>query len=214
MNLNKTININKKFIVLLLLINVIGLSLYYSYALFQVNVIKHNAIILKTASSLDITTTIDNTTSDTFTLNGNETKEVTVKLDTNGITSALAYKMYYELTGTGTFTVTSEEKFTSNKIEGIMQPYDRGNNTKITGKILNLTFKNNSTNALTIKLGAIGGYEAKGADIGNRTTLLIGNNPIQAENVSYSPPNGVTCDDGEGNCNFQIMIEKLAEMLK
>ena len=185
MDLKKEININKKVIIFLILLNVISISTYYSYALFQVNVIKHNAIILKTATSLDITTTIDNTTSDTFTLSGNSNKTVEVKLDTNGITSALAYKMYYEITsGTSSFTVTSTENFTDNKVEGIMQPYDRGNDTKITGKVFSLTFTNKTNNNLTIKLGATGGYEAKGATLNGQLELLINTNlPLSLSEV-------------------------------
>ena len=215
MDFNKTLNINKRFVLIMLLVVGIVLLSSYSYALFQVNFIKSNVVVLKSASNLNITTTIDSTSSDTFTLNANESKQITVHLTTDGITSAMAYKMYYELTGNGKFTVTSTESFTDDKIEGVMQPITKtGYDYKVTGKDIVLTFTNNSTNSLTIKLGAIGGFEKTGADIGNRVTLRIGSNPLFAENISYTPPEGVTCDDGEGHCNFQIMIEKMAEMLK
>ena len=197
MNLNREINLNKKVIVFLILFSVIGISFYYSYALFQVDAIKHNAIILKTATSLDITTTIDDTGLDTFTL-GNEPKTITVKLDTNGITSAMAYKMFYEITsGSGTFTVTSTETFKDNKVEGIMQPYDRGNNTKITGKVFTLTFTNNTSNTLTIKLGAIGGYETKGVLlIGKKSLLLNTNLSVENKILSYIVNNDTKLDTG------------------
>ena len=174
--LKKIVSFNKKFIIILLLLVGIVMFSSYSYALYQINFIKHNVIVLRSASNLNIMTTIDDTESDTFTLPANGNKTIVVHLDTDGITSAMAYKMYYELTGIGYFTVSSTETFTDNKVEGIMQPYERTNNEKITGKNITLTFTNNSSNALTIKLGAIGGYEKTGASLTNQDELLIGEN--------------------------------------
>ena len=157
------------------MLSVIGIALLssYSYALYQVNFIKSNVVVLQTASNLTITTTIDDTNSNSFTLPASGNKTVVVHLDTNGITSAMAYKMYYEVTGSGKFTVTSTETFTDDKVEGIMQPYERTNNEKITGKNITLTFTNNSSTALTIKLGAIGGFEKTGASLTTEEELLV-----------------------------------------
>ena len=169
MNLNREINLNKKFIIILVLVNIVAISLYYSYALFQVNVIKDNVVVIESAQGLPtITTTIDNTNSNSFTLAANDTKNVTINLTANSvnnvaITSAIAYKMFYDVTGNGTFTITSTENFAENIVEG-----------SFTGtKTLSLTFKNNSNNVLTISLGAISGLEKNGANLTNQNALMV-----------------------------------------
>lgn len=217
MDFNKTLNINKRFVLIMLLVVGIVLISSYSYALFQVNFIKSNVVVLKSASNLNITTTIDSTSSDTFTLNANESKQITVHLTTDGITSAMAYKMYYELIGDGAFTVTSTESFTDDKVEGIMQPITKtGYDYKVTGKDIVLTFTNNSTNSLTIKLGAIGGFEKTGASLTNEEEIILGvelpriytsldiknnfvNKTCQNETLTYIE-DGITYISGSKDC--------------
>ena len=92
--LKKLVSFNKKFlIILLILVGVVMLS-SYSYALYQVNFIKHNVVVLRSASNLNIITTIDDTNSDTFTLLANGNKTIVVHLDTDGITKAIVEKLH------------------------------------------------------------------------------------------------------------------------
>ena len=77
MKLNKEININKKFIILLILVNFLIIGLYYSYALFEISIIQDNVVVLKTGN-VNITTTLTNYSNNTFTLASGETKEITV----------------------------------------------------------------------------------------------------------------------------------------
>lgn len=203
MDFNKTLNINKRFVLIMILVVGIVLISSYSYALFQVNFIKSNVVVLKSASNLNITTTIDSTNSDTFTLPANGNKTVTVHLTTDGITSAMAYKMYYELTGDGAFTVTSTETFTDDKIEGVMQPITKtGYDYKVTGKDIVLTFTNNSTNSLTIKLGAIGGFEKTGASLTTEEELLVNTELPVSQGGGNTPSGTPTMAEMCPNCKY------------
>ena len=194
MNLNKEININKKFIVLFLLVNIVALCFYYSYALFQVNVIKNNAIVINTSSSLpSITTTIDDTSLNTFTLSANSSKTVSVKI-TASTTSAMAYKMYYDVEGYGTFRVTSTESFPNNLVEG----------TFTNMKTISLTFTNSSSSDLTIILGTVGGFESTGATLNGQTELILNQDitikeppiRIKSNNTSSTCQNVTYKEDG------------------
>ena len=93
MDLQRTININKKFIVIMILLSLISVMSYYSYALFQVNVVKNGVIIIRTGS-IDLTATVENETNNTFTVTANSSKTVTINL-TSTNSSEIAYKMYY-----------------------------------------------------------------------------------------------------------------------
>lgn len=143
MNLNRTINLNKKFIVLLFLVNIVALCLYYSYALFQVTVIQNNAVVLST-STVNLTLST-NVTNNSFSLSSGET---TVNITLNSTnTSALGYKMYYtSSTGNESLQVTSATEFNNYVVEGTMT----------SSKTFSLTFKNNGGDSV-ITLGAIGG---------------------------------------------------------
>jgi len=70
--LNKEINLNKKFILILILINIIIIGIYYSYALFQISIVKDDIVVLKTGT-IDIVTTIGYDNNE-FTLSGGEEK--------------------------------------------------------------------------------------------------------------------------------------------
>ena len=45
--LNREININKKFIVIMLLLSILSIGFYYSYALFEISVIQNNVVVIK-----------------------------------------------------------------------------------------------------------------------------------------------------------------------
>jgi len=163
MDLQKTININKKFIVIMILLSLISVMSYYSYALFQVNVVKNGVIIIRTGS-IDLTATVQNETNNTFTVTANSSKTVTINL-TSTNESEIAYKMYYENL-TGELTVTSNETFTNNIVEGKMT----------TSKTITLTFTNSGTEDVSITLGGLGGLAAYPIPIedGNKHELIIG----------------------------------------
>jgi len=163
MDLQRTININKKFIAIMILLSLISVMSYYSYALFQVNVVKNGVIIIRTGS-IDLTATVQNETNNTFTVTGNSSKTVTINL-TSTNESEIAYKMYYENL-TGELTVTSNETFTNNIVEGKMT----------TSKTITLTFTNSGTEDVSITLGGLGGLAQYPIPIedGNKHELVIG----------------------------------------
>ena len=144
--LEKEINLNKKFIIILLFLTVITLGMYSSYAYYEVSVIKNSVIVLKTAS-IDITTTVVNQENNTFTIPKGNSITLTVNLTTE-LTNQIAYKMYYEVvSGISLFNVTSTETFTNNIVEGDMT----------LSKSFSFTFTNTGQNDITIKLGTQGG---------------------------------------------------------
>ena len=147
-NLNKEININKKFILILILINILIIGLYYSYALFQINVIQNNIVVLKTGG---INLSIQGQDTNSISLAVGETKTITVNL-TSPSTAEMKYKMYYDVTnGVSFFTVTSTEDFstTDNAVEGSIT----------SNKTLTLTFENTGSAAITVVLGAQLGFK-------------------------------------------------------
>ena len=144
--LNKEINLNKKVIVFLVLMCVLSIGMYSSYAYYEVSVIKNSVIVLKTAS-INITTTVVNQQNNTFTIPAGGSKTLTVNLTTE-LTNQIAYKMYYEVTPeVSAFKVTSTETFTNNIVEGDMT----------SSKSFSFTFTNTGLNDITIKLGTQGG---------------------------------------------------------
>ena len=81
-NLNREINLNKKFIVIFMLVNIIALALYYSYALFQINVIQDNIVVVNTAPSIDLNFSIaEQPSSNNITLASGESKTITINLN-------------------------------------------------------------------------------------------------------------------------------------
>jgi len=163
MDLQRTININKKFIAIMILLSLISVMSYYSYALFQVNVVKNGVIIIRTGS-IDLTATVQDETNNTFTVTANSSKTVTINL-TSTNTSEIGYKMYYENL-TGELIVTSNETFTNNIVEGKMT----------TSKTITLTFTNSGTENVSITLGGLGGLAQYPIPIedGNKHELVIG----------------------------------------
>ena len=163
MDLQRTINLNKKLILVLILLSVVSLMSYYSYALFQVNVVKNGVVVLKTGS-IDLTATVENETNNTFTVTANSSKTVTINLTTTN-SSEIAYKMYYENLN-GELTVTSNETFTDNIVEGKMT----------TSKTITLTFTNSGTEDVSITLGGLGGLAQYPIPIedSNKHELVIG----------------------------------------
>ena len=163
MDLQRTINLNKKFILIMVLLCVISLLSYYSYALFEVNVVKNGVVVLRTGS-IDLTATVENETNNTFTITKNSSKTVTINL-TSTNSSEIGYKMYYENL-TGELTVTSNETFTNNIVEGKLT----------TSKSFTLTFTNSGTEDVSITLGGLGGLAQYPIPLedGNKHELIIG----------------------------------------
>ena len=147
MNLQKEINLNKKFILILVLVNIIALGLYYSYALFQVKVIKDNVIVINTGTiNLTVTT---GETNNTFTVAAGETKTINVSLTTTN-QSEIGYKLYYTASNSNALTITSPKDFQDNIVKG----------TFTTSDTFTLKFKNTGLSSVTITLGGIGGLAA------------------------------------------------------
>ena len=110
LDLKSEVNLNKKFILILVLVCVLTIGLYTSYAYFQITVIQNNVVVLQTAS-IDIITNIEGYDNPTFTLNSGESKTITVNLSSTA-DGDIAYKMYYIMTsGEATFEVTSTTSF-------------------------------------------------------------------------------------------------------
>ncbi len=144
--LNKEIKLNKYLIIFLLLVYVITIGLYTSYAYYEVSVIKNGVVVIKTAT-IDITTNIVDQENNTFTIPTNSNITVTVNLTTE-LTNEIGYKMYYEvISGISPFNVTSTTTFTDDIVEANMT----------SSKQLQFTFTNLGSNDLTIKLGTKGG---------------------------------------------------------
>ena len=144
--LEKEINLNKKFIIILLFLTVITLGMYSSYAYYEVSVIKNSVIVLKTAS-INITTTVVNQENNTFTIPKGSSITLTVNLTTE-LTNQIGYKMYYEVvSGISTFNATSTTTFPNDIVEGDMT----------SSKSFSFTFTNTGQNDITIKLGTQGG---------------------------------------------------------
>ena len=149
-NLNKEINLNKKFIVIMILFTIITIGLYTSYALFEISVIQNNVVVIRTGT-IDITTSITGLDTPTFTLATGETKNITVDLTTTQ-TDDIGYKMYYDVTnGISLFNVTSTTDYTStnNKVEGELN----------ISKTITFTFQNTGNEDITITLGTQGGLK-------------------------------------------------------
>ena len=103
--LNKEIKLNKYLIIFLLLVYVITIGLYASYAYYEVSVIKNGVVVIQTAT-IDITTNVVNQENNTFTIPANSNITVTVNLTTE-LTNEIGYKMYYEvISGISTFNAT------------------------------------------------------------------------------------------------------------
>ena len=94
--MKKEININKKIIIFLILINVIGIGISYSYALFQTTIIK-NSIVKLQSGDTKIETIIQDYNNNTITLASLEEKLINVTLTNPNTDYDILYKMYYEV---------------------------------------------------------------------------------------------------------------------
>ena len=166
--LNKEIKLNKYLIIFLLLVYVITIGLYASYAYYEVSVIKNGVVVIQTAT-IDITTNVVNQENNTFTIPANSNITVTVNLTTE-LTNEIGYKMYYEvISGVSTFNATSTTTFTNDIVEANMT----------SSKQLQFTFTNLGSNDITIKLGTKGGLANypiildEGLELKVNTTLSI-----------------------------------------
>ena len=187
MNLNREINISKKFILILILINLIAIGLYTSYAYFEISVIKNGVVVLKTAS-IDITTSIDGYDTPSFTLAKGESKTITVNLTTN-INKNITYKMYYNIQeGNSTFRATSTTTFTNDIVKGEMN----GNKTIV------FNFQNTGIENIVITLGTQGGLTSPiSLEQGEELILEpITLKQLIEENISSSTCTPTTEEDG------------------
>ena len=207
--LEKEINLNKKFIIILLFLTVITLGMYSSYAYYEVSVIKNSVIVLKTAS-IDITTTVVNQENNTFTIPKGSSITLTVNLTTE-LTNQIAYKMYYEVvSGISLFEVSSTTTFPNDIVEGDMT----------SSKSFSFTFTNTGLNDITIKLGTQGGLtgypipleqgielklnETLGVPVKEAITTSV-NNPTGSCKTKVEE-DGITYISGKKNCiNFNYV---------
>ena len=162
LDLKREVNLNKKFILILVLVCVLTIGLYTSYAYFQISVIQNNVVVLQTAS-INITTVISGYDTPSFTLNQGESKTITINLSSTA-DGDIAYKMYYIMTsGEATFDVTSTTSFTNDIVEGEM------NKTET----IVFTFENTGDSTITITLGTQGGLKDYPITLEQGTELVL-----------------------------------------
>ncbi len=208
--LNKEIKLNKYLIIFLLLVYVITIGLYASYAYYEVSVIKNGVVVIKTAT-IDITTNVVDQKNNTFTIPANSNITVTVNLTTE-LTNEIGYKMYYEvISGVSTFNATSTTTFTNDIVEANMTSSTQ----------LQFTFTNLGSNNITIKLGTKGGLANypipldEGLELKVNTTLGVPvknaittsvNNPSNSSCKTKVEEDGITYISGTKNCiNFNYV---------
>ena len=190
--LDKEINLNKKFIIILLFLTVITLGMYSSYAYYEVSVIKNSVIVLKTAE-VNLNIEVVNQKNNTFTIPKNDSITVTINL-TSTSTSEIGYKLYYILNTNNTnYVVTSTEAFNNNAIEG----------TLTSSKQIALTFTNNSNEDISITLGANGGLKEYPMVVDKGEPLMISPKPLKDKivkaitNNTTSTCNNLTIEEDE-----------------
>ena len=170
--LNKEINLNKKVIVFLVLMCILSIGMYSSYAYYEVSVIKNSVIILKTAE-VNLNFEVVNQENNTFIIPKNDSITVTINL-TSTNTSEIGYKLYYILNTNNTdYDVTSTETFNNNVIEG----------TLTSSKQITLTFTNNSNEDISITLGANGGLKEYPMVVDKGEPLVISPKPLKDQIV-------------------------------
>ena len=208
--LEKEINLNKKFIIILLFLTVITLGMYSSYAYYEVSVIKNSVIVLKTAT-IDIVTDVVNKDNNTFTIPKGSNITLTVNLTTE-LTNQIGYKMYYEVvSGISLFEVSSTTTFPNDIVEGDMT----------LSKSFSFTFTNTGQNDITIKLGTQGGLtgypipleqgielklnETLGVPVKEAITTSV-NNPSDTSCKTKVEEDGITYISGTKDCiNFNYV---------
>ena len=205
--LNKEIKLNKYLIIFLLLVYVITIGLYASYAYYEVSVIKNGVVVIKTAT-IDITTNVVDQTNNTFTIPANSDITVTVNLTTE-LTGEIGYKMYYKvISGDSTFSLTSPTAFENNTIEGNMTSSAQ----------FEFTFTNMGSNDLTIMLGTQGGIANYPIQLDEGIELKLKplelyeaiiesvNNPSDASCQTKVEEDGITYISGSKDCiNFNYV---------
>ena len=208
--LNKEIKLNKYLIIFLLLVYVITIGLYTSYAYYEVSVIKNGVVVIKTAT-IDITTNVVDQENNTFTIPASSNITVTVNLTTE-LTNEIGYKMYYEvISGISTFNATSTTNFTNDIVEANMTSSTQ----------LQFTFTNLGSNDITIKLGTKGGLANypipldEGLELKVNTTLSVPvknaittsvNNPSNSSCKTKVEEDGITYISGTSTCiNFNYV---------
>ena len=208
--LNKEIKLNKYLIIFLLLVYVITIGLYTSYAYYEVSVIKNGVVVIKTAT-MDIATNVVDQENNTFTIPANSNITVTVNLTTE-LTNEIGYKMYYEvISGISTFNATSTTTFTNDIVEANMTSSTQ----------LQFTFTNLGSNDITIKLGTKGGLANypipldEGLELKVNTTLSVPiknaivesvNNPSDSSCKTKVEEDGITYISGTKDCiNFNYV---------
>ena len=185
--LDKEINLNKKVIVFLVLMCILSIGMYSSYAYYEVSVIKNSVIVLKTAE-VNLNLEVINQENNTFIIPKNDSITVTINL-TSTNTSEIGYKLYYILNTNNTdYDVTSTETFNNNVIEG----------TLTSSKQITLTFTNNSNEDISITLGANGGLKEYPmvVDRGEPLVLKISPKPLKDQIVKTITDNTTsTCSN-------------------
>lgn len=107
--IKKDIAINTKFVVFVVLICLLSIGLYYSYALFQINVIKNGIVKIETASLNVALTSNELVDNKTIAVNGNNSKTVTITI-TNYTDVDLDYAVY-AVSSINNITFSSETVF-------------------------------------------------------------------------------------------------------
>lgn len=140
-NLLRNVNVNKKVLMAVIVVNMLIISMYYSYALVQVNDIRDNNVVVNNGNKIDFTFA-SNVSGNKFTLDAGKSKTVTISLSSSE-TSDVKYKLYYITNGNGNVVVSSNENFNGNIVGGVMNK----------SKTITLTFKNTSNTGVEIFLG-------------------------------------------------------------
>ena len=180
-DLNKTINLNKKFIIVLVLVNILIVSFYYSYALFEYRVIKNGVVVLQTEQfNLTYST---NKTNNTLTIGAGQTDSITIIL--TGDSEERGYKLWYTSSNKPNIEVTTSESYitTNYTVKG----------TFTSGKQITLTIKNTGNSSVTLTIGANFGwkeYEVLLEDGQNEIKLVIPKAVDHLKKIETSLVNG------------------------
>ena len=170
MNLRKEINLNKKIIIGMILVNIIILGVYYSYALFEVNTIKNNVIVINTAA-INITTEVVGYNNNRVTLNGGESKTLTINLTSN-YSNSNTYLLYYKLIS-GENNIQSSSLTTKGEMNGTIT--------------ITCVVTNTGNSASTIEIGTKGGIIGYNINVDNDCYKFN-----QVANVTFDYNDGVT----------------------
>ena len=167
MNLNKEININKKVIIWVIFVCILGIGLYSSYAWFQLNTIKNNVVVLR-SGTINLNASIQSNTravTNTVTIAGGATSNTVLNLTSSNAT-AINYKLTYEVvSGDSSFNVSSDG-LSAGPITGEMTA----------SKSIALSITNLGTDSITLQLSAEGNVINRDVLVTTGAPLLIGTN--------------------------------------